>query len=61
MKRTDKVCVWFDLEDGQKMGVPGIVTDVYEGSVTVQYMILGEIVTKVFSEGQARTHLAKID
>lgn len=63
LKQGDAVCVWFDCEDGQRMGTPGVVANVNEetGAVTVHYMILGSKSVKIFTAGQARSHITKFD
>jgi len=61
MKVNDKVCIWFDQENGQKMGVFGKVVRIEKetDAVTVEYYCLGSWLFRVFTAGQARTHITK--
>jgi len=58
--RSEKVCLWFDLEDGQRMGTPAKVMDITDKGMTLQYMVLGEIRIMFLSEGKCRTNVSKL-
>lgn len=63
MEIGDKICIWFDCENGMRMGTPGRILNIESDTdtVIVEYMVLGEIITKAFSAGQARTQISKFD
>ena len=61
LKEGDKVVIWMDCENGQRLGTPGEVIAVFEWKVTVRLWILGEWVIRDYSEGQIRTNITKFE